>query len=160
MVAEIIRPHGVRGDLKVRVVSDDPDRLAGLATIWVDAQPHTIEAARPHQGHYLVRLAGVTTATLAEPFRGKTLDIPLEQAAPLEPDAYYHWQIRGLSVVTASGQHLGQVEEILETGANDVLVVTGGPKRYLIPTIAQVILDVDLDAGRILVEPMDGLLDL
>lgn len=160
MVAEVVRPHGIRGDLKVRVVSDNPDRLQDLDAVWVDGTRHAIEQARPHQGFYLVRLAGIDSPSAAEPFRGAIFTIPRDLAAPLDPDAYYHWQILGLAVVTTAGDHLGTVEDILETGANDVLVVTGGPKRYLIPTIAQVVQDVDLEQGRIVIEPMDGLLDL
>jgi 16S rRNA processing protein RimM len=160
VVAEVLRPHGLRGDLKVSVLSDDPDRLAGLAQVYIGGEARRVTQARPYQAGYLVRLEGVDDAAAAEALRGAELTIPLAEVAPLEPDTYYQWQIVGLTVETTSGERLGTVEEIWPTGANDVLVVTGGRKQYLIPETDEVIKTVDLEAGVITIEPLEGLLDL
>jgi 16S rRNA processing protein RimM len=108
----------------------------------------------------LIRLEGVDDAAAAEELRRAELTIPLAEVAPLEPDSYYQWQIIGLAVETTAGERLGTVDDIWPTGANDVLVVTGGRKQYLIPETDEVIRTVDLERGVITIEPLEGLLDL
>jgi len=84
--------------------------------------------------------------------------IPMQSAEPLPEGVYYRWQILGLAVVELEGQHLGTVAEILETGANDVYIVRGdGPRELLLPAIESVILEVDLEQGRLLVRVPEGL---
>ena len=106
----------------------------------------------------MISLQGVNDRTQAEAFRDQELKIRTSQAAPLEKDEYYYWQIIGLQAVLESGEALGEIVDILETGANDVYIVRrldGGD--LLLPAIASVILKVDLDAGTITVHLLPGL---
>jgi 16S rRNA processing protein RimM len=86
------------------------------------------------------------------------VQIPIEEAMPLGEDEYYVYQIVGLDVWTAEGEYLGRISEVLFTGANDVYVVQGEKGEILIPAIEDVVLEVDLDGGRLTVELMEGLI--
>ena len=106
----------------------------------------------------ILRIEGSEDREAAEAFRGSELLIPMQSAEPLPEGVYYRWQILGLAVVELDGQHLGTVAEILETGANDVYIVRGdGPRELLLPAIESVILEVDLEQGRLLVRVPEGL---
>jgi 16S rRNA processing protein RimM len=97
---------------------------------------------------------------MAEAYRDADLQVRLEDAAPLPEGVYYHWQILGLQVVTEQGESLGELVEILETGANDVYVVRDAEGRErLLPAIRSVVAQVDEQAGRLVVRPLPGLLD-
>lgn len=91
--------------------------------------------------------------------RNALVEIPEEALPPLQKDEFYHRQIIGLMVITSEGKEIGRVAEIMETGSNDVYVVRGQGKEYLIPAIKDVILSVDLRSGAIIITPMEGLLD-
>ena len=114
----------------------------------------------------MIKLEGVDDRTRAETLRGQLIQVPSEEAIPLAAGEYYEHQIIGLEVWTADGQTLGQVIEILYSPAHEVYVVQGadaqspkgGLREILIPAIASVVLAVDLEAGRLLVELPEGLL--
>jgi 16S rRNA processing protein RimM len=117
-----------------------------------------MEGFRLHQGRVLLKLEGCDDRTAAEALRGAFVQVPIEEAIPLDEGEYYEHQIVGLAVWTAKGEALGEVVEILYTGANDVYVVRGLDRsEILIPAIAGVILKVDLEAGRLVVELPEGL---
>jgi 16S rRNA processing protein RimM len=82
------------------------------------------------------------------------------QLPKLEEDEYYWYDLIGLEVVTVDGERLGSIAEIFETGSNDIYVVRGGKREYLIPAVSAVIDSVDLEGGRMLITPPEGLLDL
>lgn len=123
-----------------------------------DSRPQRMVSLRPHQGRFLLKLIGCSDRNEAERFRGADLKIPADQIGMLPAGVYYHWQILGLQVVDAAGNSLGAVEEILETGGNDVYVVrAAGRPELLLPAISSVILQVDLEAGQIRVSVPEGL---
>lgn len=109
-------------------------------------------------GKTVVKLAGVDDRNTSETLRGKLLEVSEADLMALPPDTYFHHQIVGLSVVTTDGRELGAVAEILQTGSNDVYVVQG-EREYLIPAIGDVIKEVDLATGRLVLDPIPGLLD-
>ena len=158
--------HGLRGELKVAVLTDDPQRFGLLDRVFVgqeDESPvaRAIEGFRLHKGRALLRLEGCYDRTAAEALRGYLVQIPSEEALPLEEGEYYEHQILGLEVWTASGEYLGELVEIIYTGANDVYVVQpadANGKDILVPALEDVVLDVDPDAGRLVVELPEGLL--
>jgi 16S rRNA processing protein RimM len=162
-VGQVVGVHGVRGELKVEILTDDPDRLGRLRRVYVgrgdeEPQPVRLAGCRLHQGRALIKLAGCDDRDAAVALRGSFLQIPLAEANPLGEGEYYEHQILGLAVWTAAGEPLGEVVEILHTGANDVYVVRGpGHKEILIPAIANVVRQVDLEAGRLIVELLEGL---
>lgn len=160
VIGKIVAPFGIRGEVKVRIESDDPERFALLETVYLGKalRPYTIESSRIHQGSALLHFRGVDDRTAAEALRDQFVYVTMEEALPLGEGEYYVYQIEGLAAVTAEGERLGTVREVLQTGANDVYVIDGPKGEILLPVIPDVILGVDLDAGTITVRIPDGLL--
>jgi 16S rRNA processing protein RimM len=122
--------------------------------------PWVLERYRLHKGRALFKLEGCDDRNTADTFRGLFVQIPFEEAIPLQDEEYFEHQILGLAVWTASGEPLGWVAEIIYTGANDVYVVHSTEPEYreiLIPAIEDVILEIDTDAAKIVVELPEGL---
>jgi 16S rRNA processing protein RimM len=119
-----------------------------------------VARARPDKSDYwLMHLEGIDDREAADRLRGRYILVALGDAVPLEPGEVYLFQLIGLDVLTAGGARLGAVAEIIETGANDVLVVRGGPYgEVLLPVIEPVIKKIDLAARTLLVDPLPGLL--
>jgi 16S rRNA processing protein RimM len=164
VVGRVGRPHGVRGEVSVEVLSDAPDRFtAGVEFLPGDppgAAPHPlrVETARSHHGRQLVRFAGVADRDGAERLRGVVLTIAAEHARPLGPDEYWPHQLVGLDVVDHAGTVRGTVGAVTQGAAHDLLevrLVAGG--TVLVPAVAALV-TVSLDAGRITVADVPGLL--
>jgi 16S rRNA processing protein RimM len=170
-VGQIIGVHGIHGELKATILTDDPSRFDLLTRVLVgpdgaEPVPYGLEGYRLHQKWLLIKLEGVGDRDKAETLRGQLIQVSREEAVPLAADEYYEHQIIGLEVWTADGCNLGQVVEILYSPAHEVYVVQsadaqsskGIPREILIPAIASVVLEVNLEAGRLLVELPEGLL--
>ncbi|MCZ6530757.1 MAG: ribosome maturation factor RimM [Chloroflexi bacterium] len=160
VVGRIVRPHGVRGDLLVEPYSETIRSIEAETEVFIGSpqNPYTVLSLRSHRTRMILRVEGCEDRETAEAFRGNEVLIPTQAAEPLPEGVYYRWQILGLAVVEQGGRHLGTVMDILETGANDVYVVQGdGPRELLLPAIESVILEVDLDAGSLLVLLPEGL---
>lgn len=157
-VGQVLAPWGHKGAVKVAVLTDYPSHLQPPSRVLVDDQPRLIEESHLTRGGLVVKLAGIDSIAVAEALRGKLLSIPVAEAMPLGPDEYFHHQILGLEVYTTAGENLGPVVEILTTGSNDVYIVRHQDQELLIPAIADVVQEVDLTAGRLIIEVIEGLL--
>jgi 16S rRNA processing protein RimM len=158
-VGRVVRPWGLRGDLKVEPLTDFPeDRFAPDAAVWLDGVERIVEHARSQKGALYVKLSGIEDASAAEAYRGLLLEVPESSLPPLEADAYYHHQLVGLRAGTVDGEELGVVTEVLATGGNPVLLVRGPTGEAALPFIDDVVKAVDLAAGTLTVELMEGLL--
>ena len=161
VVGKIRRPHGVAGEALVEIYTDFPERLAPKTLIFVGAahQPLTIRKRRPHKDGLLLAFEDITTPEQVGLLRNLMISIPAADRPPLPEGEYYHHQILGLSVVDEDGQELGKLAEILETGANDVYVVTRDDgTELLLPAISDVLLDVDLPRKTMRVHLLPGLI--
>jgi 16S rRNA processing protein RimM len=161
VVGKIRRPHGVAGEALVEIHTDFPERLAPKTLVFVGAahQPLTIRKRRPHKDGLLLTFEDITTPEQVGLLRNQMLSIPAVDRPPLPEGEYYHHQILGLSVVDENGQELGKLAEILETGANDVYVVTRDDgTELLLPAISDVVLDVDLPRKTMRVHLLPGLI--
>jgi len=163
-VGRIVSVHGVRGEVRAQILTQDPDRFRLLKRVFLGLEdqepvPWVLEGYRLHKGQVLLKLQGCEDRGTAETLRWHVVQVPLEEALPLDEDEVYEYQILGLSVCTQDGEPLGTIKEIIETGANDVLVLSS-PERgeILVPATDEVIVEVDLDAGRMVVVLPDGLL--
>ena len=105
----------------------------------------------------ILKLQGIDTREGAEELASVELEVPIEEVPPLPDGSYYHFQILDMEVWTSAGEHLGIVEDILSTGSNDVYVVRRGDGEILVPAIEGVVLDVDVQGGRLTVDLPDGL---
>ncbi len=163
-VGRITKAHGIRGEVKFLPYSGDTEVLAAVEAITVThdghAGTHRIRRRRPQGRFVILTLAGVGDRDRAEALSGAEVSVPAAVLPPLDDNEYYWHEMLGRTVVTTAGDTLGQVERLLETGANDVLVVIGRGREYLIPVIDSVVVEVDAAAGVITVDPLPGLLDI
>jgi 16S rRNA processing protein RimM len=161
-VGKVRRPHGVSGDVLVEIYTDFPERLRPNAIVYAGEThlPLTISRQRFHNDGTLLAFDGFSTPEQVGRFRNHVLYIKKAEAEELPEGEYYFHQLLGLSVIDETGEPLGEVTEIMETGANDVYVVTNDAGReLLLPAIAEVILSVDMDSKTMQVHLLPGLLD-
>jgi 16S rRNA processing protein RimM len=166
VLGEIMRPHGIRGELRVRIMTNYPERIAKLGTVYLgetpDAKvpkPYPVAGMRMNGDFGLLRLGGISDRTEAERYRGLFVLVDMEHAVPLEAGEFYLYQLIGLRVETGAGEALGTLTEVLETGANDVYLVDS--PRYgeiLIPVTTETIVKTDVTTGVLIVNLPDGLL--
>ena len=160
VIGRVAKPWGTQGEVKVKIMTDFPDRFSLLRKVYLGpkAVPFALEGFRLHKGAALLKLEGCHDRAAVEKLRGQLVQIPIEEAIALEQDEYYEYQIIGLAVWTAGGEYLGTVDEIISTGSNDVYVVRGEGREVLIPAIEDVVLEINLAQGRLVVELIEGLI--
>ena len=162
-IGKVVALFGIRGELKVLLLTDIPDRFAGLSSVYAgpDHTRHLIQSVRPYKGEMIVlKLEGIDDADTAESLRDQNLAIPVSELAQLPPDSYYQHDILGLMVITLKGQKLGSIVDIIVTGSNDVYVIkVPDGSQVLIPAIKDVIKQVDLIRRTMYIDPLPGLLD-
>ncbi len=158
-VGRVIRPHGVKGEVAVVVLSEVPDRFAPGAVVYLDdGRALTIAEARPHRGRLLVRFDDVRDRDAAERLVRRDLVVPESASPPLPEGSYWDHQLIGCRVRTETGRVLGEVREVIHTPANDVWsAVDDRGAEILIPAIADVVASVDVEARRIVVREVPGL---
>jgi 16S rRNA processing protein RimM len=166
VVGRIGKPHGIRGELTVEVRTDAPEiRFAPGSVLVTDPArvgPITVEAVRWHSGRLLLRVVGVHDRTAAEGLRGVVLtaDVP-DDEVPDDPEEFFDHQLRGLSVRTADGTVIGVVDDVVHLPSQDLLSVhREAGREVLVPFVAEIVTDIDVDAGTVTVELPEGLLDL
>jgi len=157
-IGRILRPWGVKGEIKVEVMTDFLDRFSPKQEIYVKHRKVTIEGSRWHRGQVILKLKEIDNIESAEVFRGQFIEIQRSQVSPLAENEYYRFQLIGLEVWTIEGDCLGHISDILSTGSNDVMVVPYHGAELLIPTIEDVVKSVDLDAGCVVIEVIEGIL--
>lgn len=165
-LGKIVRPHGVRGELRMEIHTAYPERISELQILYLAPPrdettliPHQLISARLHRDTVLLTLEGITDRTQAESLRGYWVKVSLAEGAPLEEGEFYVFQLLGLAVYTEAGEYLGQIDEIIETGANDVFLLRGSERgEVLIPDTDEVVLDIDLDSQKVIINPIPGLL--
>jgi 16S rRNA processing protein RimM len=151
---------GMKGHVKVTALSTNPERLKAGSEVRVLGRLTKIAEVVTPQGYPIIKFQGYPDRTAAERLRGTYIEIDEADLPPLPEDEFYVDDLVGLEVVTASGESIGRLTEVLGTGANDVYVVARpGQKDALIPAIADVVLSVDLEAKRMVIEVIPGLLD-
>lgn len=161
VVGKLRRPHGVRGEILMDVYTDFPERIHPGVVLYAGEQHQMlhVRSTRWHKSAMLIAFEEFSNREQVGELRNQIVHVPTGDRPPLPEGEYYHHQLIGLSVVTESGNPLGVIKEILETGANDIFIVkTPGSGDVLLPVIDEVILDIDLDRGQIRVHLLPGLL--
>jgi 16S rRNA processing protein RimM len=158
-VGRITRAHGVQGELAVLVISEVPGRFADGATVWLeDGGTLTVESSRPHKDRLLVRFREVQSREQAEALQKALLVVPESLSPELPEGSWWDHRIVGCALETDTGRSLGTVRDVIHTAANDVWsAVAEDGKETLVPVLRDVIVDVDLDAKRIVVREIPGL---
>lgn len=162
VIGQVTKPHGVRGEMRVLPLTDRPERFSWLEEVFLGEDGErraTVLAARLHQGFVLLKLEGYDSRDDAETLRGTKLTVSEDLAIPLEEGEYYLRDLLGMDVVTEEGAQLGALEDVIETGANNVFVVRGDQGELLLPDIPDVIIDIDFEQKLMTIRPLPGLFD-
>jgi len=150
-VGQVAGAYGLEGAVKVIPLTDFDDRFKTGARMLLEGGEREVEWSRPGHPGLVVKFRGIDNRTIADLFRGRYLEIPETSARPLAEGKFYHHQVVGLTVLTSSGHKLGVIAEILERPANDVWVSRDGTVEHLIPATKDAVVQVDVDAGRVVV---------
>lgn len=161
-IARLGSPHGVRGELRLFSLSDVPGRLEGLrAAWWLGARSRRrrleVEGVRAAGRSWLIKFRGIDTPEAARELVNGFLAVPPQERGTLPRGRYFVDDLIGLEVLAEDGRYLGRLEQIYETGANDVYAVVHEGRELLLPALAQVILEVDLEHRRLRVRVPAGL---
>ena len=165
LLGKVTGTHGIKGELRVVCYSGEYDTLSGLRTFFLrgergEVQEFSVLGLRLHGGKALVRLKGYDDINAVSGLLGRELLVRRDQLPELEDGEYYWYDLLGLRVSTVAGEELGTLAEIIDTGSNDVYVVRGGSREYLLPATEEVIREIDLTARTMTISPLEGLLDL
>lgn len=160
IIGRVLKPWGTRGELKIEILTDFPERFASLRTVYVgdDAKPFSVERARRHGNAALLKLKGIDTPEAAAKLREQLVYVTVADAVKLPEGRVYLYQLIGLRVKTVAGEPLGEIADVLDTGANDVYVVRDGAREILLPAIPQVIKEIALERGEMIVQLLEGLI--
>jgi 16S rRNA processing protein RimM len=162
-VAQIGGAHGIRGEVRLKSFTAEPEAFARYGPLESEDGARRIEIAslRPGNGVYVARLKGVADRNAAEALRNIRLYVPRERLGAAEPDEFYHADLIGLEVVDTQGVQRGRVVAVPNFGAGDLIEIapaTGGPS-VLLPFSKAAVPEIDLVAGRVVVDPPAGAFD-
>lgn len=163
-VGVITTTHGVRGEVKVFPTTDDAERFLDISYVLLDTGKEMlrleIQGVKFFKNLAILKFKGIDNINDIEKYKGRDLWIPREEAQELGEDEYYIGDLIGMEVRLEDGTHFGVIKDVMETGANDVYVVTrDGEQEVLLPAIHECILAVDLDENVMTVHIMKGLLE-
>jgi 16S rRNA processing protein RimM len=163
-IGKIERPFGVRGEFKVRSLSDVPGRLDQVKQVQVleptgQIVDRTVTHVRRAGSTYIMGLAGVTTPEEAGILRGALIQVPRSPAAMLSADVYFECDLIGMTVENERGEEVGMLETILEIPDNHLFVVRKGTKEILIPAAKSFVTSVDLTRRRMIVRGIEDLVE-
>ena len=161
-IGQIVNTFGIKGMVKIKPFTDDINRFDKLKKIYIKnkdgKKEYQIQEVKYHKNMVLMKLEGIDTVEQADLLRQSYLLVNRDDEEPLEEGVYYIVDLIGLEVYTDEGVLLGNVDDIFNTGSNDIYVVKDGKgKQILLPGIPDVIKDVDLEKGRITVHLIPGL---
>ena len=156
VVGKIVKPQGVRGQVKVMPITDDPERFSALETVYLsdDEKPLHVSSCDVREGYAYMNFSGVDSRDAAESLRGRYVRVRREDAAQLPEGRYFIADLVGCEVRDENGKNLGVLKDVLQHGAADVYIVDS-EKRFSFPAIKQVIRGVDINARVITVDPSE-----
>ena len=166
IIGEVVKPHGIRGEVKVYLYSERPENLKQHKKIILQesagsgTEKYNVVKSREQGKLAILRLEGVGTREAAEALQGSKIWLDKADFPELNSDEYYWHQLEGLRVMTEAGQELGRVTNIFNTTAHDIMVVTGAGNEFMIPVKGDIIRDIDEQGGKITISPPPGLLEI
>jgi 16S rRNA processing protein RimM len=165
LLGKIVATHGIKGQLRIAVYSGEFETILSLSSLMLkgpDGGLETLEVATSavHGKKLLVALKGYGSINQVLHLVGREIYSTRDQMPELSEGEFYWCDLLGLKVMTDGGELLGILADIIATGSNDVYVVKDDGREYLIPALEDVVLDIDLNKGIMMVSPPEGLLDL
>ncbi len=158
---KIVTTHGIRGEVKIMPYTDTPELLAEFDRLFIGKTKDEliIERSRVFKNMVIAKIEGVDTPEAAEKLRNKLLYMHRDDLE-LDDDTYFIQDLIGIEVRDAdSGKVYGTISDVMQTGANDVYVIKGSDREYLVPAIADVVVSTDIDENIMTIRPLDGLFD-
>lgn len=157
-IGEITKPHGLKGEVKVFPLTDDINRFKKLKRVFIEGKEVKVLYVTVGSDRAIMKFEGCESIDDAERYRKKTIEVPREEAVKLEEDAYFIEDLKDCIVFDSEGKELGPVDDVIQTGANDVYWIRK-PKELLIPAIRDVVLDVNIEEERIIIKPVREWMD-
>ncbi len=160
-IGKIVSTHGIKGEVRVQPWCDSGEFLCEFDRLYFDEGKKTVEIkrARVQKNIVIMQLEGVETVEAAQALRNKVLYMDRDDVE-LDEGTYFIQDLIGLTCIDAdSGEEIGKITDVMETGANDVYEITSGEKKYLIPAIPDVVISTDIDANTMTIRKMEGLFD-
>ncbi len=160
LCGKIVNTHAIAGEVKVLYYTDSPEFFDNIEYVLLkDGTKLTIKRYRVHKGALIMDFAEIPDMNFAETLKGQELFVPKDKLPSLPEGRFYIADILGMDVLTQEGRNLGKVTDVFKTGSNDVYTVKNGKKEYLIPVIDDVVRDFDTENKRIIITPIEGLID-
>lgn len=166
IIGRVGKPHGVRGEARVEILTELPERFTWLERVFVSLKEHDtaprpvgVESVRFHKNQALVKFTGYDWRDQVTALRSHWLFVPEEEGIPLEEGEFYAYQLIGMDVHTDEDVYLGKIKEIMQTKANDVYIVKGPKGEVLLPETDEVVQEIDIESGRVIVHIIPGLLE-
>jgi len=166
LIGEIVKPHGIRGEVKVYLFSEQPENIKQYKKIVLqeatDSRQETYSVIKSREQGKLaiLQLEGVGTREGSEALQGSKIWVNKSNFPTLDSDEYYWHQLKGLVVMTETGQELGRVTKLFNTTAHDIMVVSGAGHEFMIPMKGDIIREIDDQGGKIIISPPPGLLEI
>ncbi|HEX6506708.1 MAG TPA: ribosome maturation factor RimM [Chloroflexota bacterium] len=153
-IGEIAGPFGVRGEIKVNLLTDFPHRFNGLRHVHIGEgrERYEVERSRSQTGRILLKLRNIDTPEQVKALGRAEVAVPRDDAVDLPEGHYYLDEVVGAVVTTVEGREIGRVTEVLRTGSNDVFVVGRGRDGVLIPVIRDAVAELDVGNGRVVIQ--------
>lgn len=160
-VGKIINTHGVRGYVKCMPMTDEPERFEELEYVYTekDSIKRIIHHVWYQKGMVYLKLWGIDDMETAETFKDTYISILDDQLRKLPDDSYYLFDLDGMDVYSSTGEYLGKISEIYQTGANDVYEVKNKERSFLIPAVKDVVKSVSVKDKKMIIDVIEGLLE-
>ena len=154
---QIVNTHGIKGEVKIVPWCDTPEFLCGFDVLYVDGKPVTVEHARAHKSNVIAKLSGVDDVNAAMCFKNKVVHIDRADVQ-LPEGRHFIADLIGLEVRSAeTGAVLGVIEDVLTPPANEVYVVQGKGREYMIPAVEEFLAETNIEGGYIRVHLIEGM---
>lgn len=152
-VGKIVNTHGLKGEVKVIPMTDDPKRYKELEYVLINGVERKIEGCKFQKDRVIVKIEGIDNIDEAERYKNKFMEINREQAVELEEDCYFIADLIGCTVFDTEGKKLGEIYDVLQTKNNDVYWIRE-PKELLIPVLLKIVTDIDVENKKIIIRPV------
>jgi len=162
---KIVKRHGLLGEIKIFPYSSSFDNIENINCFFIKdeenkaPEKYFVENKRIHKNSIIIKLRDVDTPEMADNLVGKPVMVDVSALIEPDEDEYYWYQLKGIEVKTKEGQSVGTVEDLIQSGAHDILIIKNDKREYLIPLTDKFVEDIDLENGQIIINPLNGLLD-
>lgn len=154
VIGQISKSHGIRGEVKVFPLTNDPKRFKKLSHVFIDNEQYKIESCKFQADRVILKLEGIESIDDVMKYKNKYLEIKREDGVELPEDEYYIADLIGCKVYDTEDEFLGLVDDVIETGSNDVYWVKSENGELLIPAISSVIENVFIEESKIIIKPV------